>query len=441
MKKYLKKLKHIDKDLVDLVRGGGINFIFYGLNLAIVYFLAIIITKYYGSAAYGRYSIIKSLILVLIILNTLGLNTYAIKLAAHKNHFENGFFKSDFLKKSYFILIFTSIIFTIVLFFFKREIAIVIFKDENLEVYLIYFPVILLFSVFLNYNSNVLKGQGKILSFSVISSFLNNFIFIILLILIFNWYSKSELFLVISLLISFLIAFIVSAFNIFPLRFSKERITFKYSDLIKESFPMMLSSSMIFIIFSVDILMLGYFDTSENVGIYRIVTQISGLNAVFLIIFSAIVGPKIANLFSDGRNLEIEPLIKKSSKIILFITFPILILILVFSKEILLFFGTDYLAATKAIIILSICQFIYAISGFVDLILNMTGNQKIFGRITVLTAVLNIVLNLFLIPKYGITGAAISTGFSILLTNALGIIYIHKKYKFLPFYIPFTKIK
>ena len=91
-----------------------------------------------------------------------------------------------FLKKSYFILFITSIIFTLFLFFFKNEIAITIFNDEKLEEYLTYFPLILFFSVFLNYNSNVLKGQGKILSFSIISSFLNNFIFLGLLIIIFK---------------------------------------------------------------------------------------------------------------------------------------------------------------------------------------------------------------------------------------------------------------
>ena len=65
MMNYLKKIKKKDKDLFELIKGGSLNFIFYGLNLFVVYFLAIIITKFYGPSAYGRYSIIKSLILLL----------------------------------------------------------------------------------------------------------------------------------------------------------------------------------------------------------------------------------------------------------------------------------------------------------------------------------------------------------------------------------------
>ena len=58
------KLK--DKVLIDLIKKGSLNFLFYSLNMIIVYTLAIFLTKYYGTAAYGRYSIIKSLILVLL---------------------------------------------------------------------------------------------------------------------------------------------------------------------------------------------------------------------------------------------------------------------------------------------------------------------------------------------------------------------------------------
>ncbi|GAB7256073.1 polysaccharide biosynthesis C-terminal domain-containing protein [uncultured Polaribacter sp.] len=427
----------LDQNFLELIKKGGINFIFYGLNLAIVYLIGIFITKYYGAATYGRYSIIKALILVIIIFNTLGLNTYAIKLSSNKNHYENGFFKSNFILKSYKIIFFVSLIFSCIIFFLKKNVAIQIFGDKNLEIYFQYFPLILILSVFLNYNSNVLKGQGRVLSFSFVSSFCNNFIFIGLILLIFNYYSSKELYIILSLLFSFFIALIISITKIFPLKFYKEVKSIRTKNILRESFPMMLSSSMIFIIFSLDTLMLGFFDTSENVGVYRIVTQVSSLNAVFLIILNSIVGPKISNFYSDSNYDEIKKVVINASKIILFITLPVLIFILFFSTEILLFFGEEYLKAKNSILILSICQFFYAISGFVDLILNMTGKQKVFSKITMFSALVNIILNLILIPIYSIDGASIATGFSILITNILGVIYVKRSYNFLPIYLPF----
>jgi O-antigen/teichoic acid export membrane protein len=67
----------------------------------------------------------------------------------------------------------------------------------------------------------------------------------------------------------------------------------------------------------------------------------------------------------------------------------------------------------------------------------MTGKQKIFGKITFFTAILNLILNYILIPKYGLTGASIATGISILLTNLFSLVVIYNQYQFLAIYIPF----
>ena len=436
LRKIMKKRDH---HIIDLIKGGGINFIFYGLNLIIVYLLAIFISKYYGAAVYGRYSIIKSIILILIIITTLGLNTLAIKLASDSKHFINKRFKTNFLKKSYQVLFVSLTIIAALVFFLREKIALNVFNDPNLEQYFFIFPFLLVAAVFLNYNSNLFKGQGRVLLFSIVSSFLNNMIFFCFIFAVFNWYSDDELYLILGFLFSLIIALIVSLFKIFPLKYESPVKNISIKKLITLSYPMMLSSSMIYLIFSIDTLMLGFFEISENVGIYRIITQVSSISTIFLIVFGTIIGPKISNLYSDGKHEELKGLIKKSSKLIFFVTLPVFLLVVLFSKQILLFFGPEYLKGYFALVFLTFCQFTYAISGFVDLILNMTGRQKIFGKITIVCAVVNLLLNFLLIPKFGIIGAALSTGFSILLTNVIALVYIKKKMDILSIYIPFFK--
>ncbi len=434
-------MKIKDKHIFELIKGGGINFIFYGLNLIIVYLLAILISKYYGAAAYGRYSIIKSIILILIIITTLGLNTLAIKLASDSKHYKKKKFKSNFLKRSYLVLLISSTIVATLLFLLKKTIAIDLFNDPKLEQYFFVFPFLLITAVFLNYNSNLFKGQKRVLLFSIVSSFLNNFILICSLFVVFNWYSNDELYLILGFLFSLIIALIVSFYKIFPIKYESTIKSISTKKLLTLSYPMMLSSSMIYIIFSIDTLMLGFFELSENVGIYRVITQVSSINTIFLIVFGTIIGPKISNLYSEGKHEELKQVIKKSSKLIFFVTLPILLIVVVFSKQILMFFGVEYMKGYYALILLSFCQFTYAVSGFVDLILNMTGRQKIFGKITVISAVVNLLLNVVLIPKFGIMGAAISTGFSILLTNTIALIYIKRDMNILSIYIPVFKNK
>ena len=70
----------------------------------------------------------------------------------------------------------------------------------------------------------------------------------------------------------------------------------------------------------------------------------------------------------------------------------------------------------------------------------MTGNQNILAKILLFAAILNIVLNLYLIPKYGIDGAALASVISIVVWNSGMILAVKKKLGFYTFYIPFMKL-
>ncbi|PID69568.1 MAG: hypothetical protein CR989_00970 [Flavobacteriales bacterium] len=426
--------------LKDLIKGGGTHFLFYGVNVVLVYIIAIFITKEFGPSVYGRYAIIKSLIMVLIIFSTLGLNTLVIKLAADKSHYHLKHFKSNFLSKSYLIIFITTVILSVILYLSNGFLSENVFKDHHLEPYFEKLPLILLAAVFLNYNSNLFMGQKRVLLFAIISSFLTNAIFILFLFLATVYYKAAmDSFVIICLSLAFVIPCIISFLFIFPIKQNNPILKLSGKQLINSGFPMMISSSMIYLIFSIDTIMLGIFSISKDVGIYRIVSQIAGVNAIFVVVLGTVVGPKIAALYAENNQKGFKELILQSSKLIFFISLPVLFILLIFSREILLYFGDEFTAGHSALVILIIGQFIFSITGFVDLILNMTDNQKIFGKITMGTALLNIVLNLILIPVWGINGAAVATGFSIVLTNVLALIYIKKNFNVWPIYVPLQK--
>ena len=125
---------------------------------------------------------------------------------------------------------------------------------------------------------------------------------------------------------------------------------------------------------------------------------------------------------------DLRLLIKRSSKIIFFITIPILILIIVFAESILGFFGTDFMVSKKTLYILMIGQFINILCGSVGYILLMTDKQNIFKNIMVLATFFNIVMNIILIPLYSINGAAIASSISLILWNVISFGYIYRNY-------------
>ena len=69
----------------------------------------------------------------------------------------------------------------------------------------------------------------------------------------------------------------------------------------------------------------------------------------------------------------------------------------------------------------------------------MTGNQNIYAKILLFGAILNVLLNLILIPRYGINGAAIASMSSLTVWNLSMVLVIKKKFGFYTFYIPFVK--
>ena len=84
-------------------------------------------------------------------------------------------------------------------------------------------------------------------------------------------------------------------------------------------------------------------------------------------------------------------------------------------------------------------RLISSFSGSVGNILQMTGNQNILARILFLGAIINVLLNLILIPNYGINGAAIASTISTVFWNITMVFAVKKKLGFYSFYLPFIR--
>lgn len=72
-------------------------------------------------------------------------------------------------------------------------------------------------------------------------------------------------------------------------------------------------------------------------------------------------------------------------------------------------------------------QAVNAFCGSIGVYLNMTGKQQVFQVVLLSALGVNVVLNYFLIPKFGMTGAAIATSVSMILWNAAAVLYVYQK--------------
>jgi len=205
------------------------------------------------------------------------------------------------------------------------------------------------------------------------------------------------------------------------------------SQMLKTASPMMLSSSIYLLITWIDTIMIGIYLNEADVGIYNVAVRVSGLVAFGLAAISSISAPKFSETYNNGDHLGFKKVVHESSRLIFLSTLPIIIILLFFNQYILLFFGDEFIAATGVLYILLLGQLSNTFSGSLAFILQMTGNEKIFRNVLTLGLIINVVLNIILIPRSGIIGAGIASASSLVVWNILSLVIIKKKFGFWTF--------
>jgi len=190
---------------------------------------------------------------------------------------------------------------------------------------------------------------------------------------------------------------------------------------------------------NIDILMLGYFVPSTDIGIYGIALKLGVMVIIPLTAFNMIFAPIISNLYSRNEKETLEKLFKTVTKWILTISFAIFLILALFAKPILSVFGQDFVAGATVLLILLFSKLVDAATGSVGYILKMSGRPKINMINSAILCVTIIVMNLLLIPSYGITGAAMGTACSVIFLNVIRILELYYFERIHPYQKNFIK--
>jgi O-antigen/teichoic acid export membrane protein len=191
------------------------------------------------------------------------------------------------------------------------------------------------------------------------------------------------------------------------------------SVLVRYSVPTALAGTVGVTMTWLDRLLVGYYMPSEAVGWYQVAAQASGAFAVVLGAFSAIFGPMIAGLLERGERERLQELFRVATKWGVLAVLPGAALCLLFpGPAIVAIFGPDYLPAAVPLLILVVGQVLTAATGAVGYLLMMGGQQNLWLGLSLAALAADIVLNIVLIPEFGLAGAAAAT------TLAVGALYI-----------------
>ena len=221
--------------------------------------------------------------------------------------------------------------------------------------------------------------------------------------------------------------------------FKEKSTEYNFKEFISFSIPLLLIGLLYYLMGHTDILMLGYFASEREVGIYSVVVRIAVFIILGLEIISQTIEPNISELAAKNDFKSMEALLKVLTKWIFYISLFTFVLIIIYRTEMLAVFGHSFTEGSTALVILAFGQLINAFAGPTGKILVMTGKQKweVFNSVSMLT--LNVILNILLIPKYGITGAAIATTASLSIINVLKLLETYKEFKIHPYSFRYLK--
>lgn len=198
-----------------------------------------------------------------------------------------------------------------------------------------------------------------------------------------------------------------------------QKASFSTAILLRTSLPILIVTSLNLVMAWTDTLVLGILSSADQVGIYGVALRISATTSFVLIAVNSVVAPQFAALHSSGRHAELETLARRSTFWTLASASPLIVLFLVFPTEILRVFGPQFEAGASPLRLLTLAQLVNVSTGLLTSLLIMTGHEKLMRNNMILSATVNLVGNLLLVPVLGALGAAISTATSMIVLKVV----------------------
>lgn len=210
----------------------------------------------------------------------------------------------------------------------------------------------------------------------------------------------------------------------------------KIRELVVFSFPLMISGLSAQLLKQVDNLLLGYYLTSKAVGLYDAAFLLGMSLQILISSFGFMTLPVISELHVDEAFERMDRTYKLTSKWMVFSAFP-LYAVLVARPEWLFtrVFGEPYGEANSLVLILVASSFFSSILlGLNGNALTAVGQTRVVMVSNIVAVVLNVVLNILLIPRFGIVGAAAASFGSLFSLNTLRSVYLYRETGVQPFY-------
>lgn len=406
----------------------------------------ILIARSFGAEVYGLFSLALIVISIAASIATLGLGEGLVRyisLYRGKKDLESAKKLIITSRNMFFVL---GLIFTIILILIAPILAEKVFHSNDFTTLFIEmvfaFPFILLATAYLS----TLRGFERVKTYSaLVNIYQNTFRFVVLAVLILA--GIGELSISISYILTFMGLFLLAR------HYSKkdlDKIIIKdkggskkiIHEALNYCWPLLFVGIFYSVFYWTDSLMLGFFTDVKQVGIYSAAITIISLFSIAPDLFMQLFFPLVSFKMSEGKKEIVKGITQQVTKWIYLLNIPIFLILVIFPEKIILLLFKDelFLEATLPLQILSIGALFASIVGISINLLSIIGKTKLILRNFIALTGLNIILNLILIPKYGMFGAAVATLITWIVFCTVILYQVFRSYRFNIFRAYFWKL-
>jgi O-antigen/teichoic acid export membrane protein len=203
--------------------------------------------------------------------------------------------------------------------------------------------------------------------------------------------------------------------------------TYDFRGWLAISLPILMVEGFYLLLSYTDVLVLQQFRSSEEVGIYFAVVKTLALVSFIHYAMSATTAHRFAEYHAQGDRARLSAYVAHAIKWTFWPSLAATVLLLALGKPLLWLFGPQFVAGYDIMFVAAIGLVVRSAIGPVERLLNMLGHQHICALAYALAFVLNVVLCVALVPRFGGHGAAAATSISLLFETVLLFWIVRKR--------------
>lgn len=368
-----------------------------------------LITKSLGAADYGIFAQMRVAMSLAIAFTFFGLHEALIRFVPGEKSEEK---VKEGIYSSFFLILAANLVISLCLMVFSSQVA-AFFKFDQ-----VFVRLLALIIIFESLNTILLVAMRSLRDlkkyFWIVATKLMFEICLVVAVVLLGYGILGA---IISLLIIRIAVLLVLAFYLV----GKISFTFPDFSLLKKylgfSLPTVVDGISYWFITSLDRFLIGFFLGIVFVGYYVPAYSMGSLLVFFIFPMAFMLSNTLPKLFDENNVQEVKNYLKHSLKFFSMAMIPSAFGLSFLSYQLLLVFSTQDIAS-KAFFVVPFVAFsilCYGITILFSQVLSLAKRTKIIASVWLAAALLNFILNLFLIPSLGILGAALATFFAYLL--------------------------